>query len=460
MKLEDYIEARALIAPGERVAVAFSGGSDSTVLLHALNTLRKKGGFSLCALHVEHGIRGAESVADAAFAENLCRDLEIPFRLERVDVPSYCREHRVGLEEGARELRREAFARAVSDGFCDKIATAHHLEDNAESILLHILRGSGMRGVCGMREAEGWLLRPLLGVSKDALLAYAAACGLTFRFDSTNADPAYSRNFLRLNILPKLRERFPGAERALCRLAENLSEENQLLDELARELLCPEEETLRVRVDSRGPLFKRAVLLALREENLAADVGAAHLDALCRLADQGQNGDSLNLPNGVTARLEYGYLSLERTPARPCVREFPLKPEIRLTEAITLTLEEIPCPSDPALLREMAGDGTLYLDRDKLAPDTVIRFARAGDVFQKLGGGSKKLCDHFTDRKIPVRKRKDIPLLADGNRILAVIPYEISERVKADSGSRTLLRLTLRTHSEKKHKENRDVPGH
>ena len=141
MNILSYLRREQLIAAGDRVAVACSGGSDSMVLLHLLHSLRRQLEIEVLALHLEHGIRGRESLEDAALVETYCREQGIPLRLEHTDVPAYCREHRIGIEDGARQVRQAFFRRAVEESFCSKVATAHHREDNAETILFRLLRG-------------------------------------------------------------------------------------------------------------------------------------------------------------------------------------------------------------------------------------------------------------------------------------------------------------------------------
>lgn len=439
MNILSYLRREQLIAAGDRVAVACSGGSDSMVLLHLLHSLRRQLEIEVLALHLEHGIRGRESLEDAALVETYCREQGIPLRLEHTDVPAYCREHRIGIEDGARQVRQAFFRRAVEESFCSKVATAHHREDNAETILFRLLRGCGIRGACGIQPRRGYLIRPLLETSKNEILGYAAEHSVPYRVDSSNADTSYARNFLRHEVLPVIRKKFPEAELSLTRFAENLSPDLRFLDSRAEELLEPDGEAIRVLIPQEEALLRHGLLLALDRLNASDGITQAHLNALCR--SLAKNGDRYDLPNNVIAWREYGAIALERQVIpKVLISECALRPGICPVGDLSVLVEEIPNTADPSTLKAA---GAVCVDRSKIPSGAVLRFARSGDTFHKLNGGTKKLCDHFTDRKLPSRKRGRIPLLACKSEILAIIPSEIAESVKADDKTNTLLRFTL-----------------
>lgn len=212
--------------PGARLTTALSGGLDSTALLYLLADLREARGLRLSALHVHHGL-SPNADAWEQHCRDLCTDLDVPLDVARVEVE---RGSRDGLEAAARRARRAAFAEAE----CDWIVLAHHRDDQSETLLFNLLRGSGVRGACAMSEVSGRLLRPLLGVGRDAILGYASARRLTWIEDESNADKAFSRNFLRHRTLAELEERFPGSAANLAGAARRFAEAQNLLDELAR----------------------------------------------------------------------------------------------------------------------------------------------------------------------------------------------------------------------------------
>lgn len=438
MNILNYLRSEHLIEAGDRIAVACSGGSDSMVLLHLLYGLRKQMKIEVSALHLEHGIRGRESLEDANFVESYCREHGIPLLLEHADVPTYCREHGIGIEDGARRIRQAFFRRAVEENFCNKVATAHHREDNAETILFRLLRGCGIRGACGIRPERDYLIRPLLEVSKNEILAYATEHSIPYRIDSSNSDTSYTRNFLRHEVLPVIRQRFPEAEASLARFAENLATDLRFLDAEAEKLLERDGDAVCVHIPQEEALLRHGLLLALDRLNASDGITQAHLKAVCRTLTK--NGARYDFPNNVIARREYGVIALEKESHPQPTAEYPLNLGICPVGAVYVLSEEIPAKTTSINLKATEA---AYVDRDKIPDGAVLRFARSGDTFHKPNGGTKKLCDHFTDRKIPLRKRSRIPLLAVGNKVLAIIPDEIAESVKVKENTNTLLRLTI-----------------
>lgn len=214
------------VARGAHLTAGLSGGLDSTALLDSLVRLRDVSGWQLSALHVHHGL-SPNADAWEAHCRRLCDDLDVPLEVEHVAVE---RDSRDGLEAAARRARHAAFSRAPGEW----IVLAHHRGDQSETLLFNLLRGTGVRGACAMSEASGRLLRPLLGVGRDAIESYATARGLAWIEDESNADTAYSRNFLRHQTLAELERRFPGSAANLAAAARRFGEAQELLDELAR----------------------------------------------------------------------------------------------------------------------------------------------------------------------------------------------------------------------------------
>lgn len=219
-----------------RVLVAFSGGKDSVCLLRLLWENKEELGLSVGACHVHHGIRGDEAERDLLFCQNLCREIGIPFYFARVDTPAFCKENKVGLEEGGRHLRYRALEEIrKTEGF-DAVATAHTASDQAETILFRLTRGTGFAGAGGIEEKREYLLRPLLSFSTEQVMAYLEENTLPFTLDSTNTDTLFSRNRIRANVLPELKKINPNAESALVRFGKMAHLQNLLCLDLCREL--------------------------------------------------------------------------------------------------------------------------------------------------------------------------------------------------------------------------------
>lgn len=235
LKIKRYIGANQLICPGDGVVVGLSGGPDSVFLLYALHTLQARLGFTLRAVHVHHGIRGAEADRDEAFSEKLCAKLAVPFQAVHVAAPEYAAQHGLSLEEAARILRYEALetARQQMGTPSAWIAVAHHLDDQAETVLHNLVRGAGLRGLAGMENRRNHVIRPLLSIKREDILKWLEQNNIPYVTDSTNADPHYTRNRIRSTVLPELRVINPEASAHIAHSAALLREADAYFHALA-----------------------------------------------------------------------------------------------------------------------------------------------------------------------------------------------------------------------------------
>ena len=236
LEIKRYIGANQLIRPGDGVVVGLSGGPDSVFLLYALHTLQPRMDFTLRAVHVHHGIRGAEADRDEAFSEKLCAKLDIPFQAVHVAAPAYAAQHRLSLEEAARILRYEALEAArqqLTQAPAAWIAVAHHLDDQAETVLHNLVRGAGLRGLAGMENRRNHVIRPLLSIKREDILKWLKQNDIPYVTDSTNADPHYTRNRIRSTVLPELREINPEASAHIAHSAALLREADAYFHALA-----------------------------------------------------------------------------------------------------------------------------------------------------------------------------------------------------------------------------------
>ena len=236
LEIKRYIGANQLIRPGDGVVVGLSGGPDSVFLLYALHTLQPRMDFTLRAVHVHHGIRGAEADRDEAFSEKLCAKLDIPFQAVHVAAPAYAARHGLSLEEAARILRYEALEAArqqLGQTRAAWIAVAHHLDDQAETVLHNLVRGAGLRGLAGMENRRNHVIRPLLSIKREDILKWLKQYDIPYVTDSTNADPHYTRNRIRSTVLPELREINPEASAHIAHSAALLREADAYFHALA-----------------------------------------------------------------------------------------------------------------------------------------------------------------------------------------------------------------------------------
>lgn len=421
--LPDFSAAR-----GRRLLVALSGGADSVALLCMLAENRERLGLTLCAAHVDHCIRGNEGHADAEYCRTLCRRLNIPFYLETVDVPAL-RATGEGLETAARRLRYDALRRIQAETDSEWIALAHHLNDQAETVLMHLLRGCGPEGIGGMEVLSGDLYRPLLDTPKAVLEDWLRERNISWRTDSTNLEACTPRNSLRLYGLPALEESYPSATAAIARYAEAAQCENRLMEKLT-------EEFLHTHLD-RGPYGARI----RRPESADEAVLRRAIRSVCgRALPHTKLAQLIALCMQTRGKLEIsGNLFAERTPA--AVYFLPKGLELP---------EPVPLPESGAIrfgnlgTMEICSAGTIPVrddpDRQVLSADAlhgaVLRTRSAGDRIRPLGCGEKLLSDYLTDRKIDRPLRDTIPLIAVGNRILWAVGVGISEdaALRPDTG--------------------------
>ena len=423
-----------LIKKGERVAVALSGGMDSMALLHYAHNNAKTLGIEVVAINVEHGIRGEASISDTNFVKEYCAKNDIPLFCYAVDSIRVAKEQKLSIEQSARKLRYECFFDAIAKGKCDKIATAHHQSDNAESILFNILRGSGIKGAKGIESNyNDKIIRPMLGVQKADIQEYVKQNHIPFVTDKTNFDDDYTRNFLRLNVIPKIKEIFPEMEQSLTRFAEICALEDDFMQTLAIKSVELNQAIASISLPIERAIFNRSVIIALKSLGVKKDWEKTHIDSVYSLCNK-QNGAKISLLDGITAIREYDKITLYQS------RETT---DTELPFAIgsfdfcnqQLTIKEVAPTSQINLTQG------LYLDADKLPKTATIRTPRTGDVFTKFGGGTKKLCDYLTDKKIPQRLRSTLPIIADQNVVYAIFGIGISQNVKVTDQTKNILQI-------------------
>lgn len=415
------------------LGVAVSGGPDSMCLLDIL--AKNLDPARLVVLNVEHGIRGEASKRDSAFVEEYARSRGLRFIGTAVNVPERRKASGRSEESEARIARREFFEERLACGDADFILTAHNAGDRTESILMHILRGSGGRGLTGPTEADGRFIRPLIGVTRGEIEEYNARENVPFVSDETNLVDEYSRNFLRLRVLPLLRERW-NVDAALATLGENAARDERFISSL---MDCEKyirvgkgEAHLDISALSLDPaLSGRYVIECAARLGRVTDLSAAHIAAVMNLA-HAKNGKRVALGGGLTAAREYDRITLYNEDGEgnytPAPFAMGLTPFGRGYVSIT--------PCEPK-----AAAGKLRIDGDSVPQGAVIRTRAEGDIIVPFGGGRRKLKEFLIDKKIPLRKRDKIPLLCYNDRVLAVFGVEISR--EAAISERTAFALEL-----------------
>jgi tRNA(Ile)-lysidine synthase len=419
---------------GQRVGVAISGGPDSVLLLHFMHALAGEGGLTLAAVHFNHHLRGAESDGDEAFVRDLAASLQMEYLRGEAEVGRVARERRHNVEAVAREVRYRFFFSLVDQGRLDRVATAHTANDQAETVLMRLLRGTGTRGLGGIYPVlEGKVVRPFLGLTRAEVMQEIAARQIEYRVDSSNLNPHLRRNKVRMEFLPLLAREFnPEIVPLLKQLADRARDDEACLERQARDRAHPwrvregREERIPIRPLREFPAgLERRVLRQMLHSVRGSLHGLTHghVEALRRFASEAQSGKSLSLPGGVVARKEFAWLVLAPTPPgseQPAFSYAVVIPGV-------LTVPELGCRfSFKILNRDDAGQRyneqmLVGLDPQKLRGQVVLRNWRAGDTFYPLGSrGFRKLKELFRERKIPEVRRKVWPVLANESQIFWV----------------------------------------
>ncbi len=468
---EEYIRQHNMINPGDRVAVALSGGADSICLLLLLESLSGTMGFSLEAVHVEHGIRGSESRQDQEFVEKVCADRGISLRVYPVDVPVYAAREGLGLEEAARILRYRAFKDYARENNA-VIAVAHHLEDNCETVLFQMIRGSGIRGMSGISpvsERDGVrYIRPILFWTREEVEHYLRGQKQSYVTDTTNSDVQYSRNKLRHQVIPLLKEINAGAVEHINQSAGMLMEISDYIDSMTRQaaekLVLTEEREAGKRLiiptaslKELHPAIQKNLLMYMISEMAGRrkDIGSSHVKSLMELCNS-QSGRSIHLPYGLVARKQYDDIILEGQAqmfdgAGKSAGHVLYSGRIEPGESMEI---DCPKPAKKLTLTVLPFHGnmdkipkkpyTKWIDYDKIKDVLTVRMRQSGDYFvSDKSGHHKKIKEFFINEKIPLEERNLIPLIADGSEILCIPGYRINYDYRVREDTVTVLEIHL-----------------
>lgn len=427
---------KSLFKRGDAVAVALSGGKDSMCLLHLLLKSKDKLGITVKAINVEHGIRGEKSLSDSEFVAKECAILGVPLYFQRVDSLGFSSENGLSVEEAARILRYKVFQSAADEGFCNKIATAHHASDRVETTLFNIFRGASSLGAAGIPESSrnGLIVRPLLSLTRVEIDEYVKENSIPFVTDETNSDNAYSRNYIRNKIIPDIKEKFPSFETAVLRFADSLKDDNDYLLGEARKAIEQRNGEYSFPCDLPKPVFSRAAITCMKSLGILKDYEKVHVDAVFSLKNE-ENGKSVDLPKGVVAVKDYGRITLYKKKSK---KEFCESFKLGTYEFAGRTYRF----EKTTYSGQKRSDNRLIADFSKIPDGAVIRNRRLGDTFEKFGGGTKKLKDYLIEKKIPQRERDDILLLCKGEKVVIICGIEISDAVKVDKDTEFVLQCT------------------
>ncbi len=447
-----------MLAGGETVLVAVSGGPDSLALLHVLNELKPEYDLDLHVFHLDHKMRGRFGREDADFVEATANRLKLPSTILEADVPAYILANKTSPEDGARQVRYELLGEVAEEIGADRIALGHTADDRVETYLMRVIRGAGLDGLRSIPPVNGDIIRPLIETTRALVLDYCAANKLKPRTDETNDENAYLRNKIRKGLIPLLEREFnPAFKEEITREIETIEADVELLDDLTEQAwdeaaeISGESVALDRATFLAQPLAIKRRLLRLAAEELAGEPSPLSFQNTVDIMEKvvgGDSGASLDLPGGLSARREYDTIIMEPAIEAPADEEpdFPATalrvPGVTRLDLLNMTIEAVFAAPDK--LDKEAGEDVAFLDAGLVKGTGTVRPPRAGDRFTPYGmNGSKKLSDVFVDSKTPRPARRVTPVVEFNGRIVWVAGYRIDEKYKVTKRTKRMLVLRL-----------------
>lgn len=456
-KVKDYTEKYQMLTSEDRVIVGVSGGADSVCLLLVLSEMQRDKGFGIVAVHVNHGLRGAEADADEAFVKQFCEERGVPLEVYHEDVRAIAKEKKQSAEEAGREVRRECFEQARIKHSGTKIALAHHQNDNAETFLFRLARGTGLKGLGGMAPVKEQYIRPLLCVDRDEIEAYLSEHSITYCTDASNASDEYARNRIRNHMIPFLREEMNT--KAIQHMSDTMEQMRQVQEYLEKQAdlymkACVREMEHGYAIEEeqyrRVPQVLQTVLLKLimtavcqREK----DIESIHVNQLQELFDK-QTGRKIDLPYQMEARRVYDGVEIY---VKQDEQDSSIEEIVYDLNQPTATFEwqnqNISC----RILNKMQIDGetleksyTKRFDCDIIKHGISFRTRRPGDYITiHPDGRTQKLKSYFINEKVPQEERDKVLLVADGGHILWIVGYRVNCTYQANENTNRVLEIRV-----------------
>ena len=445
-KVFDFIKSEHMLDGCGSVAVGLSGGADSVALLHILSIYCSRCGIKVYAFHVHHGIRGETADRDLKFCEKLCGDRKIEFGFVRLDVPSAAAKCGRGIEEVARDMRYDALEKFRAEKNIDRIAVAHHADDNLETLIFNLVRGSSSRGGCAIPPIRGKIIRPLLSVTKNEILDYIKSCGLEYVTDETNYDESYTRNFIRAQIVPNLKRINPSVCDAAGRFTESLRIDCDYLDKLAMPYIGENSCALLSSLDDA--ILYRVINKKFSAVSHGARLSKCHLDAIRSLIKNSAAGSSLNLPSGITVRIYDGNIRFasdsrsgngENCGFSPYIQELSLgENNIKQADGFIYLWNKVG-PEEEKIIGEKQNIYKLAIHKsfafDRIPSGGLkVRSRLEGDRI-RFGNMTRKVKKLFCDGKIPCELRSVYPIITDGEGILWIPGFPARDGTAANDNA-------------------------
>jgi len=448
---------RNMLSSGDKVIVAFSGGVDSTALVYILNSLNRKLKIKLFTAHLNHKIRGKDADADASFVKKTSDKLGIPCFIEKFDVPGFARQEKLNLEDAARRIRYEFLERIAAKAGANKIALAHTADDNIETFLMRLIRGTGMKGLEGIPPVRDKIIRPMIELYRSEIEQYLSSKKITARIDKTNYDTKYLRNRVRRDLIPALESYNPKIRESLVRAIDAANTIQDFIESKAKaafkkavSLKTNDQIKLDIKELNRtDPMLKGEVLRlaigAIKKD--LVDISLVHIDDI--IGQLEKKRAEVDLP-GIYAIVNKGTLSIsaekpKKNASRSFMRKLEIPGEIK-DENAGFMIEADLMDSVPLAELRAKNPYQAFLDYDKIAKPLIVRNRREGDAYSPLGlKGSKKLQDIFVDEKVDIDERDKIPVVEDGSRIVWVVGYRMAEEAKVTASTKKVVKLSAKT---------------
>ncbi len=445
-----FIDENNLINKGDKILVAFSGGADSVFLLHFLIKYKRRLGIEIAAFHLNHKFRGKSADKDEKFCAEFCRKYRVEYYKVSKDVKAFAKKKKVSVEEAGREIRYRELIKTANKISADKIATAHNASDNVETILLNLIKGTGVKGLAGIPVKRENIIRPILRLSADEIRNYLKKNKIDYRFDKSNLDSDYERNFLRNEIIPKLKKRLnTRLEEKIGSTASIITDVNSFIESQVQKLkkIAAEfdSKTLKIYLNKILGIDKSLQSIFLKsaiEQKFAIELTSQNIKSLIELMSA-QTGKSVQLKENVFASKERNTILINRQLKK---RSKKVSNKIKIGQTIELdgkilSITEI----NKKALRFNSDKSVEYISSDSLDKTFEIRKWKPGDKFQPIGfKGTKKVSDYLTDQKISSYLKKDILVLVNKGKIVWVIGLRIDEQFKVTGETKNILKLTFK----------------
>jgi tRNA(Ile)-lysidine synthase len=453
-KVKAWIDRNGLLEQGDTIVVACSGGPDSLALLHILAAFRSEYNMSMVVAHVDHMLRGDESAMEAAFVVDFCAKRSLICYHKAIDVPRFMKETGKSGEEAARIVRYQYLRQVAKEVGGGKIATGHHRDDQAETVLMNMLRGSGSTGIRGMQPMNGDIIRPLLSISRADIMAYCKMEQLEPKFDSSNFETNYLRNRIRIHLLPELEKQYNSAVKdSLCRTATIVGDEHDFIQHTAKNIwpeVVKEENHYLLLVAKQMKLVHIAVtreiirLAIEKKQGSLRGISFYHVETLIEMLFHGRVGSILQLPGGLTIHKTYDGLYVGEKAFALTNQVAYAGQELTIPGITQIQQLGIKISAEITAIRIKSQLNVAVFDADELALPLFVRTRRVGDRFVPLGfTGNKKVKDFFIDEKIPREARDFVPIICDVEGIIWIGGYRQSRRGEVTNKTKTFLQLRI-----------------